>query len=182
MRTWKDVATLVKPKNATGRFVARAAAGLPFLLERGVEVAFVPPQTDLPRRGIVVYSNELPDGTFVVAFDTVTDEKAAHGLAGVHCLMRREDVQDLMDPEDPLSWNGWHVFYEDGRCIGEVTGLLDNPGQMLLEVQRPGDVPLAYIPVVDEFIVNVDERQHVLTVQLPPGLLTLNDTADGEAQ
>ena len=179
MRTWKDVATLVKPKNASGRFVARAAAGLPFLLEEGVEVAFVPPQTDLPRHGNVVYASELSDGSFVVGFDTVTDEKTAHGLAGVHCLMRIEDIQGLMDPDDPVSWNGWQVVYADGTCIGEVTGLLDNPGQMLLEVQRPGDVPPAYIPVVDEFIVNVDEQQRAVTVQLPPGLLTLNDAVDG---
>jgi len=174
MRTWKDVATLIKPKNA-GRFVARGAAGLPFLLEEGVDVAFVPPQTDLPRIGTVNYCRELPDGSYLVGFDTVPDDKTAHGLAGVHCLMRRDEVADLMDPEDPLSWSGWQIVRENGDPIGEVTGVVDNPGQQLLEVQRPGDVPLAYVPVVDEFIVALDESSRTVTVNVPEGLLTLND-------
>ena len=40
MRAWADVAVLAKTKNLKGRFVVRAAAGLPFLLEEGDEVAF----------------------------------------------------------------------------------------------------------------------------------------------
>lgn len=175
MRTWKDVATLVKPKNLNGRFVARAAADLPCLLEEGMEVAFVPPQTDLPRSGTVNYLRELSDDSFEVGFTSVTDEAAAHGLAGCHCLVRVADVQDALDAEALASWSGWRVVNAQGHTLGEVAGIIDNPGQSLLEVERGNDLPLAYIPLVDEFVLNVDEAAQEVVVDVPESLLTLND-------
>ena len=50
MRSWANVATLAKTRNLDGGFVAKAATGLPFLLEEGMEVAFVPPREDVIRR------------------------------------------------------------------------------------------------------------------------------------
>ena len=49
MRAWTDVAVLARTKNLQGGFVAQSAAGLPFLLSEGLEVAFVPPVSDAPR-------------------------------------------------------------------------------------------------------------------------------------
>ena len=177
MRRWKDVATLVKPKKLNGRFVARPAAGLPFLLEEGMEVAFVPPQNDLPRRGTLDYVRESPDGSYEVGFDTVRDEAAARALSGSHCLVRRADIdEDLLEDLD-VSWEGWRIVDESGTLIGEATNMLDTPGQTLLEVSRGAGLPLSYIPVVDEFIVEVDEHDHRIVVAVPEGLLTLNDPA-----
>ena len=182
MRTWKDVATLVKTKNLKGRFVARPAANLPFALYEGVQVAFVPPQTDLPRAGIVNYLAERGDGSYEVGFDTVTDETGAHGLVGCHCLMRVADLEQAIDYDSPQSWSGWRVMTPDGDVVGTVAGLVENPGQSLLEVERGGGLALSYIPVVDAFIVDVDEQSREVTVDVPEGLLTLNDRdADGES-
>ena len=175
MRTWKDVATLVKRKNLNGRFVARPAAGLPFVLEEGQEVALVPPQTDLPRSAVVELVRDLGDGSFEVQFDSITDEATASGLVGCHCLVRRSDVQGKLSCAPEASWEGWRVVDESGGLIGEVHGLLDNPGQSLLEVGRGEGLPMAYIPVVDAFICDVREDVRTITVTLPEGLLTLND-------
>lgn len=175
MRTWKDVATLVKPKNLNGRFVARPAAGLPFVLREGMHVAFVPPQTDLPREGRVDYARERGDGSYEVGFDTVGDESVAHALAGTHCLVRRSDLEGLQAADSPASWNGWQVVRADGSPIGSVAGFIDNPGQALIEVDRGEGLPAALIPVVDEFVTDVDEEQRVICVDVPEGLITIND-------
>lgn len=173
MRTWKDVATLVKTRNLKGRFVARYAADFPFSLQEGVEVAFVPPQTDLPRRGVVTFSHEVDDSTFEVEFDTVQDEHDAHGLVGCHCLIRRDEIDESLYEDEPATWEGWEVVDEDGAFIGFVKDVADNPGQALLEVERPDGVGTAYIPVVDEIIIGVDVPGSVITVCLPKGLLDL---------
>ena len=172
MRTWRNVATLVKTKNLNGRFVARPAAGLPFIPEIGCEVAFVPPRTDLPRRGRVDFVRDIDGSAYEVGFDTVVDDAAAHGLVGSCCLVRRDEIDDALFEEEPAAWVGWRVVELDGNPVGEVASLVENPGQALLEVTR-GDGGLSYIPVVDEFIRDVDLEGRVVTVDLPSGLLDL---------
>ena len=172
MRTWKNVATLVKTKNLNGRFVARPAADFPFILEEGCEVAFVPPQTDLPRRGRVNFARDVDGTSYEVGFDTVGDESTAYGLIGCRCLVRCDDIDDAVFEDEPAAWVGWRVVEADGNLVGEVASLLENPGQSLLEVRR-GDGSLSYIPVVDEFIRDVDVDERLVVVDLPAGLLDL---------
>ena len=173
MRAWKDVATLVKTKNLKGRFVARPAAGLPFLLEEGMRVAFVPPQTDLPREAVVEFVGEQGDGAFEVGFDAVGDETTAHGLVGCHCLVKRADLELDELEESPETWAGWRVFDADGALVGEVSELVDRPVQPLLAVARADGRGEAFLPVADELIVEVDPDAQRIVMEIPAGLLDL---------
>ena len=94
MRAWTDVAVLARTKNLQGGFVAQSAAGLPFLLSEGLEVAFVPPVSDAPRRARVTTVSAIDDRTAVVAFDAVEGIDAAEALVGCHCLVRRADLPE----------------------------------------------------------------------------------------
>ena len=172
MRTWKDVATLTKTRSLNGRFVARPAADLPFALEVGTEVAFVPPQTDMPRRGVVDFARDIDGSVYEVGFDSVTDEACARALVGCHCLVRIEDIDVALYEDGPATWVGWKVIEADGGLVGEVASLIENPGQALLEVNRE-NANTAYIPVVDEFICDVDVENREIVVDLPAGLLDL---------
>ncbi|MBQ9041236.1 MAG: 16S rRNA processing protein RimM [Eggerthellaceae bacterium] len=171
MHAWADVAVLAKTKNLKGRFVAYAAAGLPFLLEDGDEVAFVPPQLDVPRKAVVSYVNLLDDHTAEIEFDGV-DGDAASVLAGSHCLIPRNVIDESVYEEAPVTWEGWTVVDVSADQIGVVAGLLDNPGQALLEVERE-DGSTTLVPVVDEIIRGVDVEDRTVLVDLPNGLLDL---------
>lgn len=171
MRAWIDVAVLAKPKNLDGRLVVRSTAGFPFLLEPGDEVAFVPPQTDLPRQAVVESVYELDERTAEVVF-TGVDGDAARGLAGCHCLMRRALLDEELFEEEPVLWEGWEVVDATAGSIGHVSNLIDNGAQVLLEVARP-DGSTALVPVVDEIVTNVDPEAMVVQVDLPAGLLDL---------
>lgn len=171
MRTWADVAVLAKTKNLKGRFVARAAAGLPFLLEEGDEVAFVPPRLDAPRKGTVSFVRPVDDRSAEVEFDGVDGDVAA-SIAGCHCLIRREAVDESAFETTPAAWEGWTVVDCREGDIGIVARLVENPGQALLEVARPGG-SIVYVPVVDEIVRDVDVEQRIVEVELPQGLLDL---------
>ena len=142
MRTWADVAVLAKTKNLKGRLVARAAAGLPFLLEAGDEVAFVPPRLDVPRRAVVSLVKLVDERSAEVEFEGVDGDDAAE-LAGCHCLIRRDSIDES-------------VFEE----------------KALLEVGRP-DGGRVLVPVVDEIVRDVDAKRRIIGVELPQGLLDL---------
>ena len=172
MSTWIRIAELVKAKHLKGGLVAHSVAGLPFLLDEGLSVAFVPPQIDAPRQGIVTDVHEEAKG-FVVCFDSVTDAAAAEALAGCYCLARREDL-----PEDVVELTeggieGFSVIDSVAGAIGTAASINEMPGQNLLEVSRPDGRDPVLIPLVDEFIDGIDEDSRTIFVTVPAGLLDL---------
>lgn len=171
MRSWIDVAVLGKTKSLDGRFVVRATAGLPFLLKEGDEVAFVPPQTDLPRRAVVESIADNDGRSACVVFAGI-DGQAARGLVGCHCLIRRDRLDEGVFEEEPSLWDGWMLVDGQEGEIGEIVGLADNPGQALLEVRR-SDGSTLLVPVVDEIIRDVDVDSGTVHANLPQGLLDL---------
>ena len=172
MRDWMDVAVLVKTRNMKGRLVVRGAAGLPFLLEEGDEVAFVPPQTDAPRRATVTEVRLIDDRSAEVLFDGV-DGEAARILVGCHCLIRRSEIDVSAIEAEPAFWDGWSVVDVDAGLVGTVKGVIDNPGQSLLEVQRADGLGDVLIPAVDQIVLEVDADSRIVHVDLPTGLLDL---------
>lgn len=171
MRAWIDVAVLAKSKNLNGRLVVRATAGFPFLIEEGCEVAFVPPQTDAPRNAVVETVDLIGDSSAEVVFAGV-DGDAARMLVGCHCLMRRSGLDSSLFEEEPAMWDGWRVIDVTAGEIGTVSGLVDNPGQMLLEVLRANGATVL-VPAVDEIVLEVSPEEGVVRTDLPKGLLDL---------
>lgn len=172
MRSWIDVAVLAKTRNSKGRFVVRSTAGLPFLLEEGDEVAFVPPQTDAPRQARVLDVNFIDDDSADVAFEGVDTLDLAQRLAGCHCLIRRDLVDESVFRESPGTWEGWTVVDDELGEVGCVAGVVDKPMQPLLELKRP-DGSIALVPAVDEIIYDVDVTQSLVRTRLPQGILDL---------
>lgn len=172
MRSWIDVAILAKTRNSKGRFVVRSTAGLPFLLDVGDEVAFVPPQTDAPRRAKVTDVRFLDDDSADVAFEGVDSLDSAERIVGCHCLIQRDLVDESVFREAPGTWEGWKVLDDELGEVGCIAGFVDKPLQPLLELKRP-DGSIALVPVVDEIIYDVDVSQSLLRTRLPQGILDL---------
>lgn len=149
----------------------RATAGLPFLLEEGDEVAFVPPQTDVPRTAVVSSVAPIDDYSAEVLFEGVGAQEAAV-LVGSHCLILRDSIDPEVFEQVSAMWEGWTVIDEKIGMIGEVVGIVDNPGQSLIEVRRE-DGATVLIPAVDDIILDVNTADAIIGVSLPTGLLEL---------
>ena len=67
---------------------------------------------------------------------------------------------------------GWSVHDERAGYVGEVVEVAERATQPLLTVRR-AEGGEALIPLVDEFIVDVDEDDRRIDVSLPAGLLDL---------
>lgn len=174
MRTWIDIACLAYTKNINGGLVARSAAGLPLLLFEGMEVALVPPVLDAPRNVTVESLQMRNDGEAVVFFKEVKDPNIAEALVGCHCLVRRSEIADeLAELEADLpSWEGWQVRDAAAGFVGEVVEIEDRPLQPLLVVSRE-DGSEVLIPLVEDFIVSIDEDACLIDMDLPAGLLDM---------
>ena len=158
MRGWMSIAYLAKPKNLNGGLVARGASGLPFVLHPGLTLAVVPPQLDAPRTLTVSEVTERAENEALVFFDEVSDLSSAELLAGCELLAREEDIDAsvLVEAEALPAWEGWSVHDERAGYVGEVVEVAERATQPLLTVRR-AEGGEALIPLVNEFIVEVDE-------------------------
>ena len=152
--------------------------GLPFLLEEGMEVTFVPPVLRIPRSGKVSALEEVGEGRYMVWFDCIDNRTDAKKLEGHFCLVRTSVLPEGFADQGTLDLVGFSVVDEAGKLIGTVQGLEENPAHALLVVKRAGssddsEQDEVLIPLVDEFLVAVEEEAREIRVTLPEGLLDL---------
>ena len=175
MHAWIDIAELTNTKNLDGGLVARSVAGLPFALREGMEISLVPPVLDAPRHVVVEFAQAdgLDGGT--VYFEEVTDVNVAKLLVGCHCLLKRDQLpKDASGytAQDAPDWNGWEAQDVSAGYLGTVCAMKEMPGQVMMEVDR-GQDGILQVPLVDEFVAQVDEEGRLITFALPKGLLDL---------
>lgn len=176
MRAWCDIAELTNTKHLNGGLVVRCTAGLPFLLEEGMEVRLVPPVLDAPRCVTVADAQSQSVDGGVVRFDGVDDADTAKLLVGCHCLVSRELVHELTQrvvvDDEELDIVGWEAYDEESGYLGTVIEIREMPGQMMIIIDRCTCNPLM-VPLVDEFISSINEDERTLVLSVPAGLLAL---------
>lgn len=178
MSAWANVATIGKAKNLKGGLLVYAREGLPFLLEEGMEVTFVPPVLRTPRTGRVL--SVVPQGgnAHLVTFDTIDSIELAERLQDHCCLVRKADLPEDYD-QTLLDLVGFMVSTEDQGPMGRVVAIEENPAHPLLVIELDHEDAgeeeprLARIPLVEDFIASIDEAEQVLNLVLPEGLLDL---------
>jgi len=147
---------------------------------------FVEPMTDEPdhrfadgtvlmtsdNTTLTVATSKWHSGRFVVHFAGVDDRNAAEALRG-QTLTIEVDPAEL--PEDPDEFYdhqlvGLKVALKDGSLIGVIGEVIHLPSQDLLSVKREGDTEVL-IPLVMEFVPEIDLDSKTVTITPPPGLL-----------
>lgn len=171
MSAWARVANLGKAKNLKGGLLAYPCEGLPFLLEEGMEVAFVPPVLHVPRTGRITRIQEQAGGAYLVSFDSVSTIDQAEQLAGHSVLACKVDLPEGYD-RSLLDLVGFEVFSSGQGHVGTVTSLEENPAHPLLVVESSAG-GMIHIPLVEEFLVDLNEEERRIELHLPAGLVEL---------
>ncbi len=173
-KPWAQVAQLISSQGLKGKFTARSVQGLPFFLEPGMEVRFVPPLLRGPRCAHVESVEPASGGDWRVSFEEIRSRDAADALAGSFCLVRRDLLPEDYERMGAYGWEyvGCEVIDASHGSLGYVEEVSEMPTQDLLVVSGPfGEV---LIPVVDEFIVSVDLQGGRIETDVPSGLLSLS--------
>lgn len=118
---------------------------------------------------LVVSAARVHAGTWLLTFQGVLDRDQAEELRGV---MLSSEVDIDAGSED----GSFHVaeligckVIDSGQELGEVDEVISLPGQDLLSVKTTQGERL--IPMVKEFIVEIDRESKRITVNLPEGML-----------
>jgi 16S rRNA processing protein RimM len=66
------------------------------------------------------------------------------------------------------------MFFSRGdRLLGEVTNIIENPGQILLILKSPEGKEIL-IPFHEDFIVSINKKKKLIEMDLPEGLTEIN--------
>ncbi|MEG0070282.1 MAG: 16S rRNA processing protein RimM [Raoultibacter sp.] len=172
MSDWAVVAKLVKAKTREGGLVVRPAHSLPFLLQEGMSVVFVPPVLKTPKQAVITEITSLKEDSRLVYFEGIDDIGEAEPLVGRFCLVRKSDLP-LDYPLHPQEWwEGSRVYDATRGFLGVVSEVVENPAQHLLCVE--GESGEIMIPFVSEFVKDVSEDDARIDVAIPQSLLDLS--------
>ena len=103
----------------------------------------------------------------------IDDRNAAEKMRGTELFVTEDDLPEL--PEGQFYVRdliGMEVRTEDGELLGTVSDVIQNTAQDLFEVELT-EGRKVLIPKVDEFILNIDGAERMITVRLQEGLLDL---------
>lgn len=167
MGEFLNAAQITKARKRQGRLVVQPCGGLPFLLEEGQSCHVVPPSLDVPRTVVLSWAEEGEDCT--VAFQGVDDYATLVEYVGRYLLVARADIDESLLPEEAPDVDGFRVEDEALGLLGQVVDVLENAFQATLVVDGPhGEV---LIPLVDEFVLDVDPEAGAIRTRVPSGLV-----------
>lgn len=167
MGKYLNVAQITKARKRQGRLVVQPCDGLPFLLEEGQTCHVVPPSLDVPRT--VVLREAVEGEDCIVAFEGVQDYAQLMEYVGRYLLVAREDIDESLLPEQTPDVAGFRVVDARHGALGEIAEILENAYQATLVVD--GDRGEVLIPLVEEFVEDVDFEQGVVYTRVPDGLV-----------
>ena len=116
---------------------------------------------------LTVVSARVHNGILLLGFDGYTDRNAIEKLRDV-LLFAQVDIDEPGFEEDDyhvLQLIGCKAYLVDGDLVGEVTDVLNLPGQDVLSIKTESGEVL--IPFVHQLVPVVDIKKKVMTV-IPP--------------
>lgn len=144
----------------------------------------------LPIEGVYVpffAESVRPKGntSVLIKLKGISTQEEASQLVNLPIYALREDVEEFFDVEGTLvsskGMEGYRVKNSDGKDLGEVLRVDDATANILLLVKNADD-EIIYIPFVENFILDVDHDEKILTVDVPEELLLLNSSSEKEGE
>ncbi len=117
--------------------------------------------------------SEYPGGNIIrMKFEGYGSIDKVNEFTGCRIFLTSEKPE-IKPSENIQELTGFKINSGDNKKIGTITGLVENPGQILLNVKSDGGKEIM-IPLHENLIINVDRRRKIIKMDLPEGLTELN--------
>ncbi|HMQ63111.1 MAG TPA: ribosome maturation factor RimM [Flavilitoribacter sp.] len=115
-------------------------------------------------------------GAIIVKLEEVNSLEEAAALTQKPVFLRESDVAELPDPEDEgLEYGflaGFALYSPIGENLGAIESIEAYPHQEIAVV-RSRDKREVLIPLTEQFIVEIREKEKVVVMDLPEGLMEM---------
>jgi 16S rRNA processing protein RimM len=122
----------------------------------------------------LVSSCEIVDNTLIrITFDGYNSLQLISEFIGCRIYLT-SSVKPENSGNDPNPLTGYQVRTTENDIVGTISEIIENPGQNLLDIQTSRNKKIL-IPFHQDFIVRVDNKKKIITMDLPEGLTEIND-------
>ena len=118
-------------------------------------------------KGVKVRSSRVHKGCLIALLEGVDDVNAAMALKNKTVCIDRKDARLPKGRFFIADIIGARAVTEDGAEIGTVADVMELPAQKILVVRGEREI---LIPMVDEFVKDIDIKNGVVTVHLIEGM------------
>jgi 16S rRNA processing protein RimM len=119
---------------------------------------------------LTIISGRVHNGILLLGFSGFDDRNAIEKLRNtlLYSEVDNNETSDVPDEYHVLQLIGCQVILENGEVFGEVTDVINLPGQDLLAIKTPAGEQL--LPFVHQLVPAVDINKKTITV-IPPDLM-----------
>ncbi len=121
------------------------------------------------------------DETALVKFKRTDNEQQAQNLSGCSVYLEKKQLSEENASIAPAEENtdtkgliGYTIINKEGTTIGVIEDVDTSTVNELLCVGTPTGSEII-IPAADDYVINVNDEQKVIQMELPEGLLDLDD-------
>ena len=117
-------------------------------------------------KGVPFLIEEMSKSLEIVKLQFVDSESQAEELLGLTVGLDQNTI-DEVPPQFQI--NGFQLISSDEQIIGIIDSLEDYPGQIMMNIICENRKIL--IPFVEDWIIQIDEKNRTLQMDLPEGLV-----------
>lgn len=109
----------------------------------------------------------------LVKFKKISSKEEAVLFNFKKIYLPKSIAERFLDLTEDITWMDYKVYDAD-VFIGIVVDIYDNLHQQTLEIQLDAKEELVLIPVVQDWIRNIDLDKKIIDIKLPEGILEIN--------
>lgn len=122
----------------------------------------------------LVSSYEIAGNTLIrINFEGYNSLEQVNEFIGCK-LFLTSSVKPYDDGNDLNRLTGYQVRTNENDLVGTISETIENPGQILLNIQTSRNKKIL-IPFHEDFILRIDNKKKIITMDLPEGLTEIND-------
>jgi len=117
------------------------------------------------------------DNSGLIKFEGIDSAEDAKELTKVNLYMERVSLPNDFSSEDVHGTDfyvGYQIADRDGNIIGKIISIDDSTENILFDVLSVSEDEIL-IPASDDYIVKIDDDAAVIYMEIPEGLLDLNE-------
>lgn len=169
MPQYVKIGKLVATHGLNGEFVLQHHLGKKTSL-KGLEALFL---ETLPNQFLPFFiekSTPKNEQEIYLKLEEINTPEAARKYVAKMVWLEEKDLQKYSSKSAPISFLGFHLI--DGETdLGEIIEVIEQPHQLLCAISYKGKEAL--IPLHEESLIDIDQKNKKIFVELPDGLLDI---------
>jgi 16S rRNA processing protein RimM len=117
--------------------------------------------------------SEQPDLSILrLKFEGYNSAEKVKEFVGCKLYMIGSEINLKLLP-NPINLINYNVFSEENTSIGVITEIIENPGQLLLNIQSSSG-RYFLLPLHDDLIREIDTENNIIRMIIPEGIVDIN--------